>query len=125
LPQLVERAVGRLADLRDRQQHRFAAYKAHELSDRGAHDLIVRALDARVVPVTKIPDVLAEWREPRHPEFRQGKTGWRLFNAFTEVLKGNLDLLPKRTQALHGLLDTACGLVLPGAAAETPTAQAV
>jgi len=33
-----------------------------------------------------------------------------LFNAFTEALKGNLDALPRRTQALHGLLDAACGL---------------
>jgi hypothetical protein len=29
-----------------------------------------------------------------------------LFNSFTEVLKGNLNELPKRTEALHGLLDS-------------------
>ena len=28
-------------------------------------------------------------------------------------MKGNLDALPKRTLALHGMLDTACGLVIP------------
>src|SRR5438067_230883 len=67
---------------------------------------------ASVVPLTRLPAVLAEWREPRHPEFRDGKTAWRLFNAFTEGLKGNLDALPRRTQALHGLMDAACGLVL-------------
>ena len=40
-----------------------------------------------------------------------GFTGWRLFNAFTEALKGrNLEALPKRRQALHGLLDTARGV---------------
>jgi hypothetical protein len=81
LPQLVDRAVGRLGDLRRSQEQRFAAYKASEFSDGQAHDLIIQALDARVVPVTKLPDVLREWREPRHPDFRQGKTGWRLFNA--------------------------------------------
>jgi len=48
--------------------------------------------------------------EPRHAEFRAGKTAWRLFNAFTEAMKGDLDALPRRTQALHGLLDAACGL---------------
>ena len=110
LPQLVESAVGRLGDLRHTQEERFARYRVTELSDPQVHDLIVRAMDARVLPVTKVPDVLAEWREPRHPEFREGWTGYRLFNAFTETLKGNLDLLPRRTQALHGLLDTACGL---------------
>jgi len=29
----------------------------------------------------------------------------------TEVLKGSLDRLPRRTQALHGLLDAHCGLL--------------
>jgi hypothetical protein len=74
---------------------------------------VIQALDARVVPVTRIPLVLQEWRQPRHLEFREGdRTAWRLFNAFTEALKGNLDALPGRTQALHGLLDSACGLAV-------------
>jgi hypothetical protein len=110
LPGLMERAVGRLGDLRRTQEERFRTYRQHELSDAAAHDLVIQALDARVVPVTRIHDVLLEWREPRHAEFRQGQTAWRLFNAFTESLKGNLDALPRRTQALHGLLDTSCGL---------------
>ena len=80
------------------------------VSDGAAHDLVIQSLDARVVPVTRIPDVLREWREPRHSEFREGRTAWRLFNAFTESLKGRLDALPTRTQALHGLLDCVCGL---------------
>ena len=112
LPALIERAVGRLGDLRRSQEERFARYKTHELSDGQAHDLVIQALDAGVVPVTKIPDVLAEWRQPRHAEFRDGRTAWRLFNGFTEALKGRLDALPRRTQALHGLLDTTCGLTV-------------
>jgi Domain of unknown function (DUF932) len=110
LPSLIDRAVGRLGDLRRTQEARFTAYKETELSDGAAHDLVIRSLDGRVVPVTRIPDVLREWREPRHPEFREGRTAWRLFNAFTESLKGRLDALPTRTQALHGLLDSVCGL---------------
>lgn len=110
LPQLVGRAIAGLGDLRRRQEERFARYRQHELTDGAAHDLVVRGLDARVVPVTRLPLVLREWREPRPPEFREGRTAWRLFNAFTEGLKGNLDALPRRTQALHGLLDAACGL---------------
>src|SRR5262249_47496177 len=110
LPQLVDRAVGLLGGLRQTQEQRFATYQGHEITDGQAHDLIIQALDARVVPVTKVPDVLTEWREPRHPEFCEGRTAWRLFNAFTEILKGNLGELPRRTQALHGLMDAACGL---------------
>jgi hypothetical protein len=112
LPQLIERAIGRMGDLRRKQDERFAAYRQCELSDGMAHDLIIRSLDARVIPVTRLPLVLSEWREPRHPEFREGHTAWRLFNAFTEGLKGNLDALPRRTQALHGLIDAACGLAV-------------
>lgn len=112
LPNLIERAVGRLGDLRRTQEQRFGAYRRHELTDTAAHDLVVRALDAHVVPVTRVPGVLAEWRQPRHLEFREGKSAWRLFNAFTESLKGNLDALPRRTQALHGLLDATCGLAV-------------
>jgi hypothetical protein len=99
LPQLIERAVGRLDGMRRSQEERFAAYKQRELTDGQAHDLIVQGLDARVLPLTRIPSVLQGWREPRHPEFREGgRTAWRLFNAFTEGLKG--------------LLDAACGLAV-------------
>lgn len=112
LPQLIERAVGQLGNHRRTQENRFTAYKQHELADAHAHDLVIQAIDTQVVPVTQVPAVLKEWREPRHVEFRQGKTAWRLFNAFTEVLKGNLEALPRRTQALHGLMDAACGLAV-------------
>ncbi len=112
LPQLIEGAVGRLGDLRRAQEARFASYRQQELTDAAVHDLVIQALDSQVVPVTRIPDVLTEWRSPRHPEFCDGKTAWRLFNAFTESLKGNLDALPRRTQALHGLLDSVCGLAV-------------
>jgi Domain of unknown function (DUF932) len=110
MPQLIERAVGQMGDLRRNQEQRFAAYKQAELTDTAAHDLIIQALDARIIGPTKVPAVLKEWRQPRHPEFREGKSAWRLFSAFTEEQKGNLDFLPKRTTTLHGLLDVAVGL---------------
>jgi hypothetical protein len=112
LPQIVHTAVGRLAHMRGRQEERISAYKSTELDDRTVHDLVVRSVDAEILPVTQVPDVLAEWRTPRHDEFlADGKSAWRLFNAFTEAWKGrNLTALPRRSQALHGLLDTACGL---------------
>lgn len=112
LSQLIGAAVGRLGDLRRSQELRFSTYKQHELTDAAAHDLLVQVLDARVLPVTKLPLALQEWRTPRHPEFREGgKTAWRLFNSITEAAKGgDIQVLPRRTQALHGLLDAACGL---------------
>jgi hypothetical protein len=114
LPRVVSTAVARLTDLRARQDERIEIYKKTTIDDRTAHDLIVRAIDASVLPVTQLPAVLCEWRTPKFQEFAdQGHTAWRLFNSFTECWKGgNLALLPKRSQALHGLLDLACGLAV-------------
>ena len=113
LPSLIDRAVGRLGDLRRHQDDRIRAYKTSEVTDTQAHDIVIQALDSRIVPVTRIPEILTEWRTPRHPEFSNGKNGWRLFNAFTEVLKeSSMFKRPATTQALHGLMDTACGLAL-------------
>jgi Domain of unknown function (DUF932) len=113
LPQLVNRAVGQLGDLRHQQDERIDAYKHTRLADALAHDLFVRTVDSRVLPVTKLPHALKEFREPSHAEFLDDghRTAWTFFNSVTEVLKGRtLDALPRRTQALHGLLDSACGL---------------
>jgi hypothetical protein len=113
LAQLIERAMGQLVSLRTTQDQRLAAYKDTGMTDAQANDLLIRAMDARVCPVTKLPKVLEEWRRPSHPEFAEGRNAWRMFNAFTEVLKGtNVFQLPKQTQALHGLIDTHCGLAV-------------
>lgn len=80
-----------------------------EIEDRTAHDLIVRATDVGVCPIQLIPRVLYEWREPRHEAFAP-RNAWSLFNAFTEALKGNLIELPRRTEALHGLLEVLGGI---------------
>jgi hypothetical protein len=74
--------------------------------------VVVRSVYARALPDWHIMDVVNEWHKPRHREFRP-RTVWSLFNAFTETLKGSLTLLPTRTQALHGLLDSHVGLLLP------------
>lgn len=110
LPQLVSRSIGLLLSKWHDQDKRIAAYKEAEISDTAAHDLIIRATDVGVCSNRLIPPVLSEWREPRHDVF-EGRNVWSLFNAFTESLKdGNLAELPKRTEALHGLLDTHVGL---------------
>jgi hypothetical protein len=114
LPRIVHTAVGRLADMRGQQDERIRTYKETELTDPAAHDLVIRAIDANVLPVTQVPAVLGEWRTPSHEEFAaDGKTVWRFHNAMTQVWKGrNLAALPRRSQALHGLLDSVCGLAV-------------
>ena len=70
-----------------RQDERIGGYKLTDLEDRTAHDLVVRAFDVGVCCNRHIPQVLHEWRQPRHEEF-QPRNVWSLFNAFTETLKG-------------------------------------
>lgn len=113
LPQLIDAAVGKLGDLRRTQDTRIVAYKGAELADAQVHDFLVRSLDARVIAPRRLPEVLAEYRKPRHPEFAKGRTAWRLFNAYTEVMKGtSVFERPRVTQALHGMLDAEVGIAL-------------
>jgi hypothetical protein len=110
LPQLVSRAVGMLHEKWNQQDRRITAYNSHTLADQAAHDLVIRSVDVGVCANSYIPDVLHEWREPKHKAF-EPRNVWSLFNAFTETLKqASLAELPKRTLALHGLLDVAVGL---------------
>ena len=66
LPGIILQAVGRLSEMRSHQNDRIEFYKKTQIKDQMAHDIIVRAVDTRVIPVTQIPLVLQEWREPRH-----------------------------------------------------------
>ena len=114
LPGIILQAVGRLSEMRSHQNDRIEFYKKTQINDQMAHDIIVQAVDTRVIPVTQIPLVLQEWREPRHDEFTfDGRNMWRLFNAFTESFKSrSLEMLPRRSQALHGLMDSACQVAI-------------
>jgi hypothetical protein len=49
--------------------------------------LLVEAGRRRIFPWSKLGQVEKAWREPPHPEFAE-RTGWSLYNAFTEVAKG-------------------------------------
>ena len=112
LERLIYQAVGKLADLRVKQEARFNAYKGRELSDLEAHDLMIRALLAHVVSGEALPKVVTEWRKPAHEDFAP-RNVWSLFNDFTEVMKGTAPMAAvKRTMALQGLFDAHCGLAL-------------
>jgi hypothetical protein len=109
LPQLVAGGVGKLMQLWMHQGQRIDAYKNHRMRDKSAHDLVIRAVDVGACTNRMTPSVIKEWREPSHIEFGE-RSACSLFNAFTEILKGNLPELPKRTEVLHALFDTTVGL---------------
>ena len=101
------------------QSATFERYRRLELTDRQAHDLIIKLYDSHAVNITEVPRVLKEWREPSHPEFAESRNAWRLFNATTETIKGDLWRLPARTSALHRVLDIECGVVRDEGSAPT------
>lgn len=110
LPMLVGNAIGKLFGAWRHQEERIARYKTIDLADRDAHDLTIKALDAKVFCGERIAPVLKEWREPRHEEFRP-RNLWSFFNAVSESWKGfNLQLLPKRSQALYEVCDKFANL---------------
>jgi hypothetical protein len=112
LPILTTRAVGMLSDKWNTMDQRIAAYREHEMGDALVHDFIIRAMDGGACTPAQIPRIVNEWRNPRHPEFAENRTAWRLFNAFTEIGKeSSLWALPKRTINLHAMLDAEVGLV--------------
>jgi hypothetical protein len=108
LAALVQGSIGKLMTAWHQQDQRIERYKHHGLTDEQVHDLVIRSVDVGVLPNRKVPDLLKEWREPRHEEFND-RNAWSLFNGYTEVLKGNLAELPRRTERLHGLLDSGVG----------------
>lgn len=109
LPGLVSKGVALLHDKRGYQDRRIAAYKEFPISDAHAHDIVIRALRARVINVQRVDDVVEQWYEPNHDEFKP-RTAWSLFNGFTEALKGSGADLQPRTIKLHGLMDSVVGL---------------
>ena len=110
LRHLTARAVGRLGDRFAGLDHRIDAYRDEHVQDWAAHDLIIRAVDCRAIVPSQVPDVVREWRDPSHREFRP-RNLWSLFNAFTEVYKGqNPATTMNRSEALHGLCDGVVGL---------------
>jgi hypothetical protein len=108
---IITETVAKLPALFAVQSQTFEVYRQTNLSDDRVHDLVIRCYDKGGLNLTDIPRVLREWRNPRHSEFlNAGKTAWRLFNAATETIKGDLWRLPLRTRAIHEVLDTQCGL---------------
>lgn len=104
LPLLVSDAIGRLNEEWISMDFRIEAYKNKRISELKAHDIAVKSVDSQIMPVTALPRLLQEWRVPTYTDFKD-RTIWSLFNAFTEVLKGNLTHLPQRTEKLHQLMD--------------------
>jgi len=110
LNRLTQDALGKLLNLRQEQDERIEAYKSLTLSKSQEHDLICRAVQQDAFPISRVKKLFNELDNPTHDEFSH-QDAWGFFNCMTEVLKGNIRQLPKRTTRLQSLLDHELGLV--------------
>ena len=111
LDHVIARTLGRLFDFWVGQDNRVDSYKAFDLANPQVNDLVIRAYKAGAIPKTKIADVVDQWESSDHDAFRDRNMN-SLYNAFTEVYKGNLIALPNRSEALHSVLDSEVGFDL-------------
>lgn len=111
LHHLLSRAVGRLCALYSHTNERYDRYREHEIRDLDANDIIIRAVENQAINPMDIMDVVKEWREPEHEEFKP-RNLWSLFNAVTAVHRdiNNPGVLVRRGEALHGLCDSVVGV---------------
>lgn len=108
-------ALGKLFTMWSTQDNRVNAYKDKEITNAEANDLIIKAYQAKAINLQRIPDVLNQWESSDHPDFWDRNVN-SLYNAFTEVYKGNLFLnsspstLMNRSHGLHSVLDPFVGI---------------
>lgn len=106
LPQLIDSSIGKIADYVVTQDQRVQRYKETEISVPQFDHILMNVLRDKILPVTSVVNVMNEFEHPKHPEFaKEGYTLWRMYNACTEFMKNSLWMLPKRTYALHAILD--------------------
>jgi len=102
---MVEDAMNRLEGEEKNLAYRINTYKGTPLNDIQFHDLLIRSVDAGVIPVRGIAKVRDLWRTPPHNVFKE-RNIWSAFNAYTEHLKStNLFELPRKTFALNKICD--------------------
>ena len=124
LDHVISRTLGRLFDFWIGQDQRIESYKDFDLTNAQVNDLVIRAYKAGAISKTKVVDVVDQWEKSDHTEFWDRNMN-SLYNAFTEVYKGNLVALPQRSEALHSVLDSEVGFDLSAFESQVEEAELV
>lgn len=124
LDHVIARTLGQLFNFWTGQDQRIESYKGHDLTNAQVHDLVIRAYKAKAIPKTKVTDVVDQWEKSDHTEFWDRNMN-SLYNAFTEVYKGNLVALPQRSEALHSVLDAQVGFDIEAVGSQVEEAELV
>ena len=91
----IAQAVTQLHQYIGVEARRIAWMRDTEVAEDQANSLILQAYEKDIVGARLLPEVIHEWREPAHEEFKD-RTMWSLLNAFTEVLKDRQRTQPAR-----------------------------
>lgn len=106
LPDIITDAVGQVHHMKDVQDARYEAYKSRKLDRYEADHVMVEMMRREIMNTRQMPKMIQQWDTPDHEEFKQDGSGWRMFNAATETLKGtNVATMPSVTRKLHNLMD--------------------
>lgn len=108
LPGLIMEMVEPLADVRDRQARTFELYRDTPITVDQADHGIMELYRRGAISVTRIADVLREFEQPTFEEWAKDYNAWRLFNAVTFVLNGQIVGNPKGSTELHNVIDGIC-----------------
>jgi len=106
LPGLIAEIIEPLAEARKRTALTYDRFKATELDERNADNLIMTMFRKDIIGVTRIGDVARAYDEPPHDW--GDKTAWRMFNAATYALTGRVVENPKTTGLLHDVIEGTC-----------------
>ncbi len=94
----LSRAVLGLRQYQDVAAKRIEALQRFDLSEDAANSYLLQAAEKGVVGWRLLPQVIHEWRNPSHEEFKP-RNAWSLFNSFTEVIKDRQKTQPARAAA--------------------------
>lgn len=72
----------------------IARLKAWELTPDQAEAIILRSYEQGLIGARLLPELIAEYRNPSHDEFRGPMTGWKLWNCFTSALSKRFQSQP-------------------------------
>jgi len=109
LPELIEGLVLGIDKQVSIQDERIISYKDSNITHEQAEHTLCNMYRERKLGSSKLGKAIKEWDNPTHEEFAYKENVWRLYNAVTEVSKGNIFGLPRLSKSLHDHCDELSG----------------
>ncbi|HZV25481.1 MAG TPA: DUF932 domain-containing protein [Acidothermaceae bacterium] len=81
----IAQAVGGLNQYKETAGQWIGRLQHWDLSEDAASSYLLRAFETDIIGIRLLPLVLQEWRHPKFEDYKP-RTGWSLFNCFTDVL---------------------------------------